>query len=258
MAFPRLSAFVIALGCAGIGVTLAADPAVDAVVYDTAVLRTERSAADRERDLQRKPAEVLAFVGITPGMTVLDLFSGGGYYSEILGYVVGTEGRVYAHSNRAYINFVGDEFDARHAGGRLANVEVLMAENNELELEPGSLDAVLMALSFHDLWHVDVENGWPAIDSDKLLAELYRGLRPGGVVGIIDHYATPGSPRETGDSLHRIDPAIVVEEMQAAGFRLDAQSDMLRNPDDDHEKVVFAPEVRGKTDRFVMRFVKAD
>jgi predicted methyltransferase len=133
-----------------------------------------------------------------------------------------------------------------------------MAENNELSLETNSLDAVMLVLSFHDLYHSDEENGWPPIDAPAFLAELRKGLKPGGFVGIIDHYAEAGAPAETGNTVHRIDPAIAIAEMEAAGFILDGQSDLLRNPDDDLTKSVFAPEIRGKTDRFIMRFKNPD
>ena len=227
-------------------------------IYAAALAHPARSDADRARDASRKPDKVREFRRIEPGMDVLDLFSGGGYYSEMVSYVVGDEGSVTSHSNEAYLGFAGDEFPARHADGRLANVTVLMAENNELELDPGSYDAVLMMLTFHDLYHVDLQNGWPKIDDEKLLAELRAALRPGGIVGVVDHYAEAGAPKETGDTLHRIDPSIVINEMQAAGFELVAKSDMLRNMDDDRSKVVFDPAVRGKTDRFVLRFVKSE
>ena len=227
-------------------------------IYEDAVANEARPEEDRARDAGRKPAEVLEFLGIAPVMTVLDMFSGGGYYTEILSHTVGESGQVIAQSNQAYLQFVGDEFEKRYLGGRLGNVQVLMAENNELELEPDSMDAIMLVLSFHDLFYAAPENGWPAFDVPALLAELHSGLRAGGIVGIIDHYAAEGAPSETGNTTHRIDPAIVVALMTETGFELDGQSDMLRNPDDDYEKVVFDPEVRGKTDRFVMRFRKPE
>jgi len=233
-------------------------PVVEPFDYQTALSNPNRRAADLERDAGRKPAEVLAFFGIEPGMAVLDLFSGGGYYSELLSYVVGPDGRVVSHSNAAYLSFVGDEFNERHADGRLANVEVLMAENNELELTADSFDAVTVILAYHDIYYADPENSWPKIDGPKLLAELYKGLKPGGLLGVVDHYAEAGSPRETGNSVHRIDPGIVISELEIAGFVLDDKSQVLRNMDDDYSKIVFNPELRGKTDRFVLLFRKPD
>ena len=230
----------------------------DGAIYADAVTNPARNDADRERDAGRKPAQVLDFMRIEPGMTILDLFSGGGYYSEILSYVVGENGSVVSHSNEAYLTFVGDEFNARHADGRLPNVEVLMAENNELELSADQFDAILLILAYHDIFYVAPQQGWPKIDGEKLLAELFKGLKPGGIVGIVDHFAEAGAPRETGGTVHRIDPGIVIADMQAAGFTLDAKSDVLRNMNDDYSKIVFDPELRGKTDRFVLRFVKPE
>jgi predicted methyltransferase len=225
-------------------------------IYEAAVANGARPDADRARDAGRKPAQVLEFIGIGPGMTVLDMFSGGGYYTEILSYLVGDAGKVAAHSNEAYVSFVGDEFEMRYLGGRLPNVEILMAENNELSLTADTFDAVLLVLSFHDLYYAAPDDGWPAFDVPALLAELHKGLKNGGVVGVVDHYAAAGSPPETGGTTHRIDPGIVIDVMTAAGFELDGRSDLLRNPADDYEKVVFDPEVQGKTDRFVLRFRK--
>ena len=223
-------------------------------IYAAAISNANRPEADRASDAGRRPAEVLEFLEIEPGMTVLDMFSGGGWYAEIIANVVGDSGHVIAHSNEAYKNFVGDALEDRFAGERVANAEILMAENNHLTLQENSLDAVMMAQSFHDLYHVDVENKWEPIDGVAFLAELKKGLKPGGIVAIIDHTAAAGSPPETGETLHRIDPALVVALMEAAGFVFEASSDILSNPDDDYSKIVFAEGIRGKTDRFVMRF----
>ena len=228
--------------------------AVASADYGAALSHPDRRAGDSDRDQSRKPDKVLAFFGVEPGMTVLDLFSGGGYYSELISYVVGPEGGVVSHTNSAYLNFVGEEFEARHGGGRLANVEVLMAENNELVLPAGAFDAVTLILTYHDIFYVDPDNGWPKIDGPKLLAEIYKSMKPGAVLGIVDHYAEAGSPRETGNSVHRIDPGIVISELETAGFMFDGKSNILRNMDDDYSKIVIDPAIRGKTDRFVLRF----
>ncbi len=230
----------------------------DPSVYAAAVANTSRPEADLSRDAGRKPADVLEFFGIAPGMSVLDLFSGGGYYAEILSHLVGPDGHIVAHSNLAYLNFVGDEFKARHADNRLANVDVLMAENNELELDASQFDAILMVLSYHDSYWVSPDNNWLKINVPQLHAEMFESLKPGGVLGVIDHYAEAGSPRETGGTLHRIDPGIVIAELENAGFVLDAKSDLLRNMEDDHSLGVFDPSVRGKSDRFVLRFKKPE
>ena len=112
----------------------------------------------------------------------------------------------------------------------------------------------MLILAYHDIYYVDAANGWPKIDGPRLLAELQQALKPGGILAVVDHFAAAGSPRETGGSLHRIDPQIVISELEAEGFVLEAKSDVLRNMDDDYSKGMFDPEVRGKTDRFVLKF----
>ena len=237
----------------------AAAPGVPPVsIYELAVASPARTDADRERDAGRKPGQVLEFFGIAPGMTVLDMFSGGGYYTEMLSHIVGADGKVVAHTNAAYAGFVGDETVNRYADDRLANVEILLAENNELELPAAEFDSVMLILTYHDIYYVDVDNGWPQIDGAKFLAELKNGLKPGGMLAVVDHNAEAGSPRETGGTLHRIDRQIVIDELEAAGFVLEASSDVLRNSEDDYSKGVFDPGIRGKSDRFVLKFRKPD
>ncbi|MGH8166062.1 MAG: class I SAM-dependent methyltransferase [Woeseiaceae bacterium] len=227
-------------------------------VYAAAVAHAGRSAKDLERDTRSKPAEVLQFFGIRPGMRVLDLFSGGGFYSELLAHVVGPEGSVVAHNNSAYIGYLGDEIEQRYADGRLPTVETPLAENNQLSLAPDTFDAVVMILAYHDIYYSSPKDGWPKLDGPRLLAERHRALKPGGVVGIVDHHAGAGAPRETGGSVHRIDPRIVIDDLTRAGFELEEQSEELRNIEDDYSKIVFDQELRGKTDRFILRFRKPE
>ncbi len=222
----------------------------------TAVRDPARPKTDREQDERRRAADVLTFFGIEPGMVVLDLFSGGGYYAELLSYAVGPAGRVVAHNNTPYLSFAKDEIAARFTAGRLANVERIVADNNRLELAPNRFDAVIMIKVYHDVYFVSDEMGWERIDGPRLLDEVFRALKPGGVLGIVDHAAAPGSPPETGGTLHRIDPAVIRRDMAAAGFVFDGQSDVLRNPTDDYSQSVFSPTVRNRTDRVIMRFRK--
>ena len=229
----------------------AAEPATS--IYEDALNHAARPEADRVRDADRQPAAVLEFIGVEPGMHVLDLFSGGGWYAEVIAHVVGEQGRVTAHSNIAYTTFVGDAL-AERFDGRVPQAEILMAENNQMVLQENSLDAVMMALSFHDLYLPEGTAGWDPFDVPAFLAELKKGLKPGGIVAIIDHNATAGAPLDVANTLHRIDPAQVVKTMEAAGFVCEAESQLLRNADDDLTKNVFADGVRGKTDRFLFRF----
>jgi len=233
-----------------------AEPLVSA--YEAALANPTRPAGDLERDAGRQPDKVIEFFGIGPGDTVLDMFSGGGYYTEMLSHVVGEGGHVTAHTNKVVLSFSGDEFNARLADDRLANVEVLTAENNELELDADRYDGVIMTLNYHDLYWVSKDYGWEKIDVEKFLAELYEGLRPGGILGIVDHNAEAGSSREVGGTLHRVDSGVVLADLETAGFVLDGESDLLRNTEDDYSKSVFDEAVRGKTDRFALRFKKPE
>jgi predicted methyltransferase len=220
----------------------------------SALASTERPAADRARDASRQSAAVLHFFGVTPGMTVLDLYSGGGYYSEILSRLVGPKGRVVAHNNTPYLQFAKDELATRYAGGRLPNVEQLIAENNALSLPVATFDVVLMTNVYHDVHLVDEKSGWARIDAPKMLATIYSSMRPGAVLGVVDHVATPGTSLEQAAALHRIDPELLKRDLQAAGFAFDGESDVLRNPADDGSRPVFDPAVRGHTNQVVYRF----
>jgi predicted methyltransferase len=172
--------------------------------------------------------------------------------------VVGDSGKVVAHVNTPILGFASDAHTARHADNRLPNTEVLLAENNELALEADTFDAATIILNYHDLYWSSEEYGWELVDVPAFLAELYKSIKPGGTLGIVDHQAVSGSPAETGSTLHRIDSAIVIAELENAGFVLDGESDVLANPGDDHTKDVFDPEIRGKTDRYVLRFKKPE
>ena len=225
------------------------------VDYAAALAVPGRLGGDLEQDVRRKPAEVLAFFAVRPGMSALDLFSGDGYYTELLSAVVGPTGRVVAHNNSAYLNALGEALAQRFGDARrLPNVERLAAEANALELEPQRFDFVLLSNAYHDVYYVNEANGWLAIDGAKLLAEVFAGMKAGATLGLIDHVAAPGSPAETGGTLHRIDPELVKRDFAAAGFVLESESDLLRNPADDLGKNVFDPTVRGQTDRFILRF----
>jgi len=227
-------------------------------IYAAAVASATRPEADRESDAGRKPEAVLELFGIQPGDVVLEMWAGGGYYTELLANVVAESGKVIVHTNTPILGFVGDAHTIRHADNRLPNTEVLHAENNTLTLEADSIDAVTIILNYHDLYWSSEEYGWEQIDVPVFLAEVYKGIKPGGPLGIVDHQAVSGSPAETGNTLHRIDSAIVIAELEGVGFVLDGESNVLANPEDDHTKGVFDPEIRGKTDRYALRFSKPE
>lgn len=222
-----------------------------------AVANPQRPADDVAKDPNRKPAKVLSFFDIQPGMTVLDLFSGGGYYTEILNALVGPEGTVIAHTNEAYIPYAGESYQRRYTDGRLAQAQQIIAEVDDLELQDNSLDAVMMVLTWHDFLYADAESGWNEIDEGLLIQKLCKAMKPGAVLGLIDHVANPGGdPAQVGQSLHRIDPQVVRDTFKDTCFRLDAEAGFLHNPDDDHSLSMSDKSVRGKTDRFVFKFVR--
>jgi predicted methyltransferase len=227
-------------------------PSLDLAIAE-ALASPDRLASDRARDALRRPDQVLAFFGIAPGMNVLDLFSGGGYYTEIVSGVVGPTGHVVAHNNAAYLDFAAEELGKRFSGQRLANVTRLASEASDLQLPEASFDAALAILTWHDFYYVD--QGWPAIDEPALTAKLCAALKPGAVLGVVDHVADAGADvRLTSQNLHRIDPQRIKADLADSCFEFDGEINVLRNPADDHSKPMFDPEVRGRTDRVVYRF----
>ena len=215
----------------------------------------ERIEADRQRDPLRRPDEVLAFFEIRPGMTVLDLFSGSGYYTEIVSRVVGHEGKVVAHNNQAYIDYEKDKLETRYANGRLKNVERITAEADGLDLPADTFDAALAILTWHDFYYADLPNNWPAVDRALLVRNLCSALKPGAVLGIADHVAAEGSdPAVSGKDLHRVDPKWIRDDLEGSCFDYEGELTVLRNPNDPLEKPMYAEGVRGRTDRVVYKF----
>jgi len=227
----------------------------DAGPMDLATLLASdsRSAEDKQRDAGRKPAEVLAFLGIEPGMDVVDLMAASGWYSEVLSLAVGPEGSVTAQNPPWMLAFrdgaYGTELSAR-IEGRLDNVTRLDADWAQLGTMESQFDAALSALNIHDAYYLESPEA-----AATFAAAVYSALRPGGVFGVIDHV---GNPDADNKPLHRIDKALAIEIVTAAGFVLEGESDMLANPDDDHTQGVFSEGIRGRTDRFLLRFRKPE
>jgi predicted methyltransferase len=246
----------------GSGSALAADPAPaeqlrDLAAIDAAIASPDRPKADLERDATAKPREVLAFLGVMPGMRVADMFSAGGYYTELLARAVGVKGQVIAYNNPPYAKFAEKGIAQRYADGRLGNVRQVTAEIDELQLPPGSLDAALFVMSFHDTYWRPADGTWNRTDTAEMLKRLKAALKPGGVVVVQDHVARAGGDTaKVVDELHRIDPAVVRAAFERAGFEFERASEILAHPDDDHTKLVFDEAIRGKTDQFIYRFRK--
>jgi predicted methyltransferase len=238
-----LGLFIVALAAA------APSPAADPE-YERAVAAAGRSDKDRERDARDRPAQVLAFAGFRPGMRIADIFGAGGYYSEILAHLVGPKGKVLLVNDEGYAAYARDDLATRFKDGRLSEVERLVVPNEDLKLGSGTLDGMLMVMAYHDLYYSDPKQ-FPRIDAGQFLEQLRRALKPGGRLLIVDHAAAPAAGSGVAQTLHRIDEAFAVRDLESHGFRLEKKYDGLRNPADDHSKPVFDPAIRGHTDRFV-------
>lgn len=226
----------------------------EAAAINAAVDSQQRLARDKGRDASRHPREILSFFEVAPGQRILDLFSGGGYYSELLSRVVGEQGSVLVHNNQAYLPFAKEDLAERRYQERLPNAEVIISEANDLQLPEASFDRIFFILGFHDTYYD--EPGWPAIDRERLLNQMFTSLKPGGLVAIIDHDAQVGSDTSTAHELHRLARAHVVSAMEAAGFKLLGSLDLLENPEDKLTVSAFDQAVRGKTSRYVLKFAK--
>ncbi|GLX78268.1 methyltransferase [Thalassotalea insulae] len=218
----------------------------------SAVASKDRPATDIAKDEKRQPEQVLRFFNIAPGTEVLDVLAGSGYYSELLANVVGEQGKVIIHNDKHFLKYYGQPLSERLADGkRLTNAERIDISLNDLSLEENSLDTIMLALGYHDFYYVFSEA--EKIQVNKVLAKFRKFLKPGGIIGIIDHEAIAGAPASVGGTLHRIDPQLVKNEMTAAGFTLDGELDILKNSTDDKTKKIW--DIPGRdTSRFVMRF----
>lgn len=229
--------------------------ASDAV--QAALQHPDRPSHDLRLDNVRHPNAVLDFFGIEEGMQVIDLFSGPGYYSEILNHLVGAGGGVTMYNHAPWEAYSKEASDARVAGGRLANTSTLYKDLNTLELPKAKYDAAIAVLGFHDLYLKSEKSvSGDAIDVPHFLEALFDGMKPGGVVGIIEHEAKKGTPPAESAELHRLDSSHIRKIMEDAGFVLEAQSSVLRNNEDDMSQVVWTKGLRRHTDRAVMRFRK--
>jgi len=226
-----------------------------APAYVTAAVADKgRPEADVKRDADRKPAEMLEFAGVKPGMTVVDFIPGGGYFTRIFAKAVGPKGVVYAvyppprPSTDPAKPTPTPASETIAADPAYANVKAVKTAPASFSV-PQKADVVWTSQNYHDLHNA------PGLDMATFNKAIYDELKPGGVFIVLDHAAAPGDPGVT-KTLHRIDPAVVKQEVTAAGFTFEGESTVLRNPTDDHTKAVFDPAIRGHTDQFVYKFRK--
>lgn len=206
-------------------------------------------------DESRKPLEVLGFLGLQQGMQVADLITGRGYWSEIIARFVGPKGGVTAFQpQQIYGEAVKGEWDALLARQKGIDLELYPFESFSAPAD--RFDFAIINLNYHDLYADLARFKVGQADPAAYVKALYAAMKPGGIVGVIDHVAPSGEVHEVATKYHRIDPAVVKADFEKAGFVLEATGDMLRNPEDDHLKPAHDPSIRGNTDRFAMKFRK--
>jgi len=245
------SGSVLALALAAGAVCAAQLPAF----ITAAVADGTRPDADRQRDADRKPGETLAFAGVKPGATVLELAAGRGYYTRLLSAVVGPKGKVYVAvpppkpDAPADAPVPGAAIRAIAADPHYANVNVLVQRLGDLSV-PAKVDLVWTSQNYHDFHNI------ADISVSTINHAIFQALKPGGTYFVLDHAAAAGSGTRDTSTLHRIDKATVIKEVQDAGFQLKGESDILQNPADDHTTKVFEGPIRGHTDQFILKFSK--
>ncbi len=245
---PWLAAAVLLLSC---GLAEAQDAGGH---IQSAVVAPGRPEADRIRDAVRKPAEVLAFAGVERGWKVGEYMPGGGYFTRILARAVGSGGHVLAYQPAEVVRMRPaflTEIETAAAEPGMGNVSVVSAATRDFAA-PQPLDLVFTVQNYHDLYGPFAAEGTGAAFD----AAAFAALKPGGVYLVIDHHAAAGTGLGGAGQQHRIERRAAIEAITAAGFVLEAESDLLANPDDPLTASVFDPSIRGRTSQFMLRFRK--
>jgi predicted methyltransferase len=216
--------------------------------YAAILAAPDRSEADRKTDAARHTDKMLPFLGVKAGMKVLDVSVGGGYTTELLARAVGPTGKVYAQDVAAPNERAKAAFDARMKTPVMANVQKIASPYDD-PIPPGvnNLDIVTLFYNYHDISFMDV-------DRAKMDKKMFDALKPGGILLIADHAAAAGTGTSVAKTLHRIDEATVKQEIEAAGFKLVATADYLRNPEDKRDTMIFRSPV--PVDAFVHKYQK--
>lgn len=249
----KLAAVSIALVAMPLPAQRVQPPAnVTAAVADSAA----RTPDNVKLDESRKPAQLLRFFGLRRGIQVLDMFGANKYWAEIMAPAIGPRGHVTVWQPTQFLNDerkkAFDEFTAKQK-----NVTLISSPFEAPNLPKSRFDFALINLDYHDVYWENPQRKIVRMDPDAWLNTLYAAMKPGATVGVVDHVAPPNKdPRAMVEKLHRIDPKVVEADFRRAGFVVAARSNMYRNPADDHTLNVFDAKIRGKTDRFVLRFRK--
>ncbi len=219
--------------------------------YVTAAINDPARQADKADDARREMSAVMTFTGVKPGDTVVELSPGSGYWTRVFSRIVGADGHVYTIWPKQMMKYSKkslENWKKLAATPHYDNVSVLAQSAQTLKV-PAKADIVFTSQNYHDYHNM-------GIDIAAFDRSVYETLKPGGVFIVIDHVAPAGSGTRDTDTLHRIDPAAVKKELEAAGFVFDGSSNALANPDDPHDIAVFDKSIRGHTDQFIYRFRK--
>jgi predicted methyltransferase len=232
------------VACLLVSCTLSFEICAQVAPSDAALLESPiRTERDRQADARRKPLELLKLAQIAPGMTVLDVASGGGYTAQLLALAVGANGKVWAQIARP-----SAALEARLAAHPQVNLQVLTRPLEDLfSAELPRVDRVTLILSYHDIVNTPTERS-------KMNQAIFNALKPGGFLIVMDHSAKPGSGVSDTSTLHRIDQQAIVAELTAVGFKLDGKSEAWANPADTYEQHSSKMDV--PSDRFALRFVR--
>jgi predicted methyltransferase len=241
MRAPIWISFAVLLGaCAAMPL---AEPPMSAEQTRAAMENPIRTDRDRQMDASRKPAEFLAFAQVGPGMRVLDVSAGAGYTTQIMALAVGPTGKVWAQSPNP-----GQALMKRLADHPQPNIVVAKRPfDDPVPEDAAGIDVVTLVNNYHDISYLPV-------DRAVMNRKLFAALKPGGRYIVMDHAAAAGSGVSAGKTLHRIDEAVVRDEVRQAGFVLDGEATFLRNPSDMRDKPSTAAEQT--SDKFLLRFVK--
>jgi predicted methyltransferase len=242
----------LSLAIAGLVLSSAAiaapQQASDIPDYVTAAIADPGRAADAKDDARRHIAEIVAFSGVKPGDSVLELVPGSGYWTRVFSKIVGADGHVYGAVPEPMKKYSDETMTLPKS---YPNVEVLVQPADALAT-PAPVDVAFTVQNYHDYPDKFMGPTDPAI-LDKA---VFAALKPGGTYIVVDHVAEAGSGLRDTDTLHRIDPALVKQQVEAAGFEYVGESDALRNPADTHKLKVFDDAIRGHTDQFAYKFRK--
>ena len=217
--------------------------------YAAIVAAPDRSDADRQVDQRRQPAKMLAFAGVKPGMTILDMAASAGYSTELLARTAGPSGKVYAQDSADVIErFVKDRFDTRAQKPAMKTVvHVVRNYDDPIPPDVANLDMITFFFFYHDITYMPV-------DRAAMNRKMFAALKPGGFLVIADHSAKRGDGTNVAKTLHRIEESTLKQEIEAAGFKLVAEGDFLHHPEDPRDIPVFKAPV--PIDEFVLKYQK--